>query len=77
VSVPDEHPKAGRPKGFRCPSCLGHRLCVYKTRHVCPGKTVRYYKCSACGGTVTTEEIVAKGRNSRQKKRTANGTGPH
>ncbi len=53
------------PKGIYCPECRGVRLAVIKVRRVCPGVTVRYRKCSACGARLVTEERVSKARGKK------------
>lgn len=40
------------PKGAYCPSCRGVRLAVVKVLRVCPGRTVRFRRCTACGHRV-------------------------
>jgi hypothetical protein len=49
-------PKRPRIRGFACPSCVGVRLFVYRTRRPCAGKVLRYRMCSSCGHRQTTEE---------------------
>lgn len=67
--MPDDDqptPKPPRnPKGIYCPSCRGVRFTVVTTRRPCPGLTVRYRRCTACGTKITTEDRI---RTPKEKK---------
>lgn len=53
------------PRGIFCPDCRGVRLHVESVRHPCAGRTVRYYRCTACDAKVITEETVSRTRRPR------------
>jgi len=57
--MPQAEPKQ-KPKGLHCPNCGGVRLTVVSSARPCVGVKVRYRKCAACGGNVTTREVVVQ-----------------
>jgi len=54
--MPD--PTPANPKGLFCPNCRGVRLAVTTTKRPCPGRRVRYRKCTACGTRIRTVEVI-------------------